>query len=154
MEILSSRRSRHTPARRSAPPRSLARSIARDETNMSTFECTRKLPQHEYALVLFYFHTFIYLKHLYIFIEKGKKSFITIFEEVTTFICFSKTSPFSDHSPSWSTSSNNLIPIHWYKCMEHPPLHFLFKTQSSFKNLHNVLGQSPNCPYPRTRLFE
>ena len=53
MEILSSRRSRHIPARRSAPPRSLARTIARDETNMSTFECTRKLPQHEYALVLF-----------------------------------------------------------------------------------------------------
>ena len=62
MEILSSRRSRHTPARRSAPPRSLARTIARDETNMSTFDCTRKLPQHEYALVLFYFLTFIYLK--------------------------------------------------------------------------------------------
>ena len=40
----------------------------------------RKLPQHEYALVLFYFHTFIYLKHLYIFIEKGKKNFITIFK--------------------------------------------------------------------------
>ena len=37
----------------SVPPRSLARKIARDETNMSTFECTRKLPQHEYALVLF-----------------------------------------------------------------------------------------------------
>ena len=53
MEILSWRRSRHIPARRTAPPRSLARSIARDETNMSTFECTRKLPQHEYAPVLF-----------------------------------------------------------------------------------------------------
>ena len=77
MEIPSSRRSRHTPPRRSAP-RSLAKTIARDETNMSTFDCTRKLPQHEYALVLFYFHTFIYLKHLYIFIEKGKKNFITI----------------------------------------------------------------------------
>ena len=103
MEILSWRRSRHTPARRSAPPRSLARTIARDETNMSTFECTRKLPQHEYALVLFWLTTFIYLKHLYIFIEKGKKSFITIFKEVTIFICFSKTPPSSDHSPSWST---------------------------------------------------
>ena len=51
MEILSLHRSHHTPARRSAPPRSLARTIAREETNMSTFECTRKLPQHEYALV-------------------------------------------------------------------------------------------------------
>ena len=50
---------------------------------MSTFECTRKLPQHEYALVLFYLTTFIYLKHLYIFIEKGKKIFITIFKEIT-----------------------------------------------------------------------
>ena len=47
------RRSRHIPALRSVPPRSLARTIARDETNMSTFECTRKLPQHEYAPVLF-----------------------------------------------------------------------------------------------------
>jgi hypothetical protein len=36
MEILSSRRSRHTPPRRSAP-RSLAKTIARDETNISTF---------------------------------------------------------------------------------------------------------------------
>ena len=80
MEILSSRRSRHTPARRSAPPRSLARTIARDETNMSTFDCTRKLPQHEYALVLFLIPGFIYLKHLYIFIEKGKKNFITILQ--------------------------------------------------------------------------
>ena len=53
MEILSWRRSRHIPALRSVPPRSLARTIARDETNMSTFECTRKLPQHEYALVFF-----------------------------------------------------------------------------------------------------
>ena len=78
MEIPSSHRNRHTPPRRSAP-RSLARTIARDETNMSTFECTRKLPQHEYALVLSLFHTFIYLKHLYICIEKGKKSLITIF---------------------------------------------------------------------------
>ena len=76
MEILSSHRSRHTPARRSAPPRSLARTIARDETNMSTFECTRKLPQHEYALLFV-------LKHLYIFIEKGKKSFIITFKETT-----------------------------------------------------------------------
>ena len=42
MEILSWRRSRHIPALRSVPPRSLARTIARDETNMSTFECTRK----------------------------------------------------------------------------------------------------------------
>ena len=66
MEILSSHRSHHTPARRSAPPRSLARTIARDETNMSTFECTRKLPQHEYALVLFLtFQTFISLTSLY-----------------------------------------------------------------------------------------
>ena len=62
MEILSWRRSHHIPARRSAPPRSLARTIARDETNMSTFECTRKLPQHEYALVLFLtFQTLIFL---------------------------------------------------------------------------------------------
>ena len=83
MEILSWRRSRHTPARRSAPPRSLARTIARDETNMSTFECTRKLPQHEYALVLTIKDNFIYFKHLYIFIEKGKKSFITTFKEIT-----------------------------------------------------------------------
>ena len=52
MEILSSHRSHHTPARRSAPPCSLARTIARDETNMSTFDCTRKLPQQEHALVL------------------------------------------------------------------------------------------------------
>ena len=133
MEILSWRRSRHTPARRSAPPRSLARTIARDETNMSTFECTRKLPQHEYALVLFYLTTFIYLKHLYIFIEKGKKSFITIFEEVTSFNCFSKTPPFSDHSPSWSTFIHHLIPIRWYRCRKHSPLHFSLKTQSLFK---------------------
>ena len=97
------RRSHHIPARCSAPPRSLARTIARDETNMSTFECTRKLPQHEYALVLFYFHTFIYLKHLYIFIEKGKKSFITIFKEITIVSVSPKTPPFSDHIPSWST---------------------------------------------------
>ena len=74
MEILSWRRSRHIPARRSAPPRSLARSIARVETNMSTFECTRKLPQHEYALVLFYLTAFIYLKHLYIFVKKIRRA--------------------------------------------------------------------------------
>ena len=62
MEIFSLRRSRHTPAWRSAHPRSLASTIARDETNMSTFECTRKLPQHEYALVLFLtFQTLIFL---------------------------------------------------------------------------------------------
>ena len=88
MEILSWRRSRHIPARRSAPPRSLARTIARDETNMSTFECTRKLPQHEYALLFV-------LKHLYIFIEKGKKSFITIFERSHHLILFLKNSSFS-----------------------------------------------------------
>ena len=114
MEILSWRRSRHTPARRSAPPRSLARTIARDETNMSTFECTRKLPQHEYALVLFYLTTFVYLKHLYIFIEKGKKSFITIFKGITIVFVFSKTPPFSDHSSPWSiclqqTHTNSLV---------------------------------------------
>ncbi len=51
MEIPSSRRSRHTPPRRISP-RSLAKTIARDETNMSTFDCTRKLPQQEHALVL------------------------------------------------------------------------------------------------------
>ena len=83
MEILSWRRSRHTLARRSAPPRSLARSIARDETNMSTFECTRKLPQHEYAIFLFLFHTFIYLKHLYIFVEEDKKTFVIIWNKNT-----------------------------------------------------------------------
>ena len=101
------RRSRHTPARRSAPPRSLARTIARDETNMSTFECTRKLPQHEYAIVLFKFPTFIYLKHLYIFIEKGKKSFITICKEITILSVSPKTPPFPDHGSPWSIYSNN-----------------------------------------------
>ena len=134
MEILSSHRSRHTPARRSAPPHSLARTIARDETNMSTFECTRKLPQHEYALVLSYFHTFIYLKHLYIFIEKGKKSFITIFKEVTIFICFSKTPPFSRPKP---------VMVHFHPTTSYRSvgigvgnnLHFIFllKTQNLFK---------------------
>ena len=83
MEILSWRRSRHTPARRSAPPRSLARSIARVETNMSTLECTRKLLQHEYALALFYLTVFIYLKHLYIFVEEDKKTFVTIWNKIT-----------------------------------------------------------------------
>ena len=100
MEILSSRRSRHTPARRSAPPRSLARTIARDETNMSTFECTRKLPQHEYALLFV-------LKHLYIFIEKGKKSFITIFKRNQHLICSPKLILFltmAHHGPSISTT--------------------------------------------------
>ena len=67
MEIPSSRRSRHTPPRRSAP-RSLAKTIARDETNMSTFDCTRKLPQQEHALV-FNFKRLLFLeKHHYIFI--------------------------------------------------------------------------------------
>ena len=54
MEIPSSHRSRHTPLLRSSP-RDLAKTIARDETNMSTFDCTRKLPQLEQALVLVYF---------------------------------------------------------------------------------------------------
>ena len=100
MKIPSSHSRRQAPLQRSAP-RDLAKTIARDETNMSTFECTRKLPQH--ACTSFILVNNFYLKHLYIFIEKGKKSFITIFKEITTFICFSKTSPFSDHSPSWST---------------------------------------------------
>ena len=132
MEILSWRRSRHTPARRSVPPRSLARTIARDETNMSTFECTRKLPQHEYALVLSYFHTFIYLKHLYIFIEKGKKSFITIFKEVTILFVFPKLLLFPTivrHGPLFS---NHLIPIRWYRCRKQSPLHFFFKNSKPF----------------------
>ena len=54
----------------------LAKKIGRDGTNVSTFDCTRKLPQLEHALVLFC-KTFLYGKHLYIFIEKGKKNFIT-----------------------------------------------------------------------------
>ena len=112
MEILSSHRSRHTPARRNAPPRSLARTIARDETNMSTFECTRKLPQHEYALVLFCLTTFIYLKHLYIFIEKGKKSFITILKEITIVFVSPKLPLFPTivhHGPLPPTTSYQLI---------------------------------------------
>ena len=139
MEILSSHRSRHTLARRSAPPRSLARSIARDETNMSTFECTRKLPQHEYALVLFWLTTFIYLKHLYIFIEKGKKSFITIFKESPFSSVFPKLLLFPTIARHGPLVSNNLIPIRWYRCMKYSPLHFSFKTQLFPKLAH---GQS------------
>ena len=83
MEIPSSHSSRHTPLRHSAP-RDLAKTIARDETNMSTFDCTRKLPQHEHALVLLLFHkTFILLKHLYIFVEKVKKNFRTFLQQFT-----------------------------------------------------------------------
>ena len=61
MEIPSSRRSRHIPHRRSAL-RDLAKTIARDETNMSTFDCTRKLPQLEHALVLFLIPDFYLFK--------------------------------------------------------------------------------------------
>ena len=69
MEIPSSHRSRRTPLLRSAP-RNLAKTIARDETNMSTFDCTRKLPPNEHALVLCSFSNLYILRHLYIFIEK------------------------------------------------------------------------------------
>ena len=133
MEILSSRRSRHIPARRSAPPRSLARTIARDETNMSTFECTRKLPQHEYALVLFYFHTLIYLKHLYIFIEKGKESFITIFKEITILSVSPKLLLFptiARHGPLSPTTSYRSIGIGVWNILHFT---FFFKTQSLSK---------------------
>ena len=68
-------------------PQSLAKTIARDETNMSTFECTRK-PSGIYLLESF-MHTnmvggskgglFIsdklfspWKRYLYIFVEKGK----------------------------------------------------------------------------------
>ena len=40
----------------------LAKTIARDETNMSTFDCTRKLPQQEHALVFLILKDFYFRK--------------------------------------------------------------------------------------------
>ena len=52
MKIPSSRNRRHTLLQRK-PTRDLAKTTARDETNMSTiWNCTRKLPQHDHALFL------------------------------------------------------------------------------------------------------
>ena len=74
MKIPSSHRSHHTPLQRSSP-RDLAKTIARDETNMSTIVLAN-YPSTEYAAVLDYFLQHFYLsKYLYIFIEKGKKRF-------------------------------------------------------------------------------
>ena len=88
MEILSWRRSRQIPPQRSAP-HSLARTIARDETNMSTFECTRKLPQHENAPISFLIVKLLFIsKHLYIFVERGKEGNITILRGFISFISF------------------------------------------------------------------
>ena len=133
MEILSWRRSRHTPARCSAPPRSLARSIARDETNMSTFECTRKLPQHEYAIVLF--------KNISISLLKKIRKPFELFEMKSPFYSsFSKTPPsfqtIARHGPTFPTTSYRSVGIGVWNI-----LHFIFflKLKSFLKLAH---GQS------------
>ena len=118
VEILSWRRSRHTPARRSAPPRNLARSIARVETNMSTFECTRKLPQHEYAIVLF--------KNISISLLKKIRRPFELFEMKTPFyFSFSKTPPLfptiARHGPTFPTTSYRSVGIGVWNI-----LHFIF----------------------------
>ena len=89
--------------------------------------------RHEYALVLSYFHTFIYLKHLYIFIEKGKKSFITIFKRNHHLICSPKTPPVSDHGSPWSIYFNNSYHSIWYSYVTPSPIHFLLRLKSFSK---------------------
>ena len=76
---------------------------------------------------------FSFLKHLYIFIEKGKKSFITIFKRSHHLICFSKTPPFPDHGSPWSIYSNNSYHSIWYSCVTPSPIHFLLRLKSFSK---------------------
>ena len=94
MKIPSWHRSHHTPLQRSSP-RDLAKTIARDETGMSTIVLAN-YSSTEYAAVLSFFIKHFYLfDYLYILDEKDKKRFITIFRENHNFYYLSKTPPFS-----------------------------------------------------------
>ena len=156
MKILSSHRSHHTPLQRSSP-RDLAKTIARDETNMSTMGIVlANYSSTEYAAVLSCLLLHFYLfSYLYILDEKDKKRFITIFKEITIFIIYPKLFLFPDHNSSWSFYLHNSYHSIWYSWVRtFPPFHILYIFIKLLQNLAHGLVQPPNCPYPRTRLFE
>ena len=137
MKIPSSHRSHHTPLQRSSP-RDLAKTIARDETNMSTMGIVlANYPKREYAPVLSCFLQHFYLlRHLYILDEKDERSFITIFEEITIFIIYPKLLLFPDHNSSWSFYLHNSYHSIWYSWVTTFPLFHILHNFS--KTLHMV----------------
>ena len=94
MKIPSWHRSLHTPLQRSSL-RDLAKTIARDETNMSTIGIVlANYSQCAPVLSCFILHFYLF-SYLYILDEKDKKRFITIFREKSQFYYLSKTPPLS-----------------------------------------------------------
>ena len=82
MKIPSWHRSHHTPLQRSSP-QDLAKTIARDETSMSTIVLAN-YSSTEYAAVLSCLLLHFYLfSYLYILDEKDKKRFLTTYKKFT-----------------------------------------------------------------------
>ena len=131
MKILSSHRSHHTLLQRSSP-RDMAKTIARDETNMSTMEIVlANYSSTEYAAVLSCFLLHFYLfRHLYILDEKDKERTFTNIKEHHHFHHLSKTPPSTTthHGPFYLHNSYHSI---WYSWVTTSPplpnLHILVK---------------------------
>ena len=121
MKIPSSHRSHHTPLQRSSP-RDLAKTIARDETSMSTIVLANySSTEHAAVLSCSLLHFYLF-RYLYIFVEKDKKRFITTFKEYHHFYHLSKTPPFPDHNSSWSFYLHNSYHSIWYSWVTTSPL--------------------------------
>ena len=94
MKIPSSHRSHRTPLQRSSP-RDLAKTIARDETSMST-NVLANYSSTEYAAIFSCFLLHFYLlRYLYILDEKDKERTFTNIKDHHYFHHLTKTPPFS-----------------------------------------------------------